>query len=145
MVLTGIGLEYVKIRESPRNLVPPTVSVNPHNYINVSKWCQIGIISVSMWYPKTYRTLRGGIILGTNRINTMVRNKRFPISLPPTYERLLILWAYCKGVSKTQLAQNILQARLEDNREEISKSLSENALLEGITVDELIDRILEDF
>jgi ferritin-like protein len=70
-------------------------------------------------------------------------SKRFPIKLPAWHEKYLIWWASLKGVSKTALAQNTLQARLEANKEQIEEMLADRARDLGISVDELKARLLE--
>lgn len=63
--------------------------------------------------------------------------KRFPIKLPPWHEKRLIFWALCKGTSKTMLAQNTLQARIEANAEHIEEMMKELAQDKGKTITEL--------
>ena len=74
--------------------------------------------------------------------NEMTR-KRFPIGLPSWHEKRLIWWAFIKGTSKTGLAQNILQARIEANDPLIQDGLKELAKDERISVDEIKDRLLK--
>jgi hypothetical protein len=74
----------------------------------------------------------------------VARKPRFPISLPPWHEKRLIWWAYLKGTSKTSLAQNTLQARIEANDSMIQAGLLELAEDQGISVDDLKRQILED-
>lgn len=69
--------------------------------------------------------------------------KRFPISLPPWHEKRLLWWAYIKGVTKTSLAQNTLQARIEANDDQIQSALEELAADEGVSVDDLKAKILD--
>jgi len=71
------------------------------------------------------------------------KKTRFPIGLPSWHEKRLIWWAYIKGTSKTGLAQNILQARIEANDAEIASGLAELAEEEGMSVDQLKSRLLE--
>lgn len=71
------------------------------------------------------------------------RGKRFPISLPPWHEKRLIWWAAMKGNSKTGLAQNTLQARIESNEQQIEAMLADRANELGIPVDELKAEILD--
>jgi len=70
-------------------------------------------------------------------------SKRFPIRLPPWHEKRLIWWAWCKGASKTGLAQNTLQARVEANEDLIEKMLKDAATDQGVGVDELKRQILD--
>ncbi|MDE5087281.1 MAG: hypothetical protein O4805_09055 [Trichodesmium sp. St16_bin2-tuft] len=72
----------------------------------------------------------------------MPKGKTWPIGLPPFHERYLLLWAYCKGTSKTALSQNIVQARLEANREDIEIMLQQQANDWGISLEEATARIL---
>jgi len=69
--------------------------------------------------------------------------RRFPIKLPPWHEKRLILWAWCKGTSKTGLAQNILQARVEANEDLIENMLKDTATDQGVNVEDLKRQILE--
>ena len=69
--------------------------------------------------------------------------KRFPIRLPQWHEKRLHWWATAKGVSKTGLAQNVLQARIEANAEQIDFMLAEMARDAGMDVDEYKAKILE--
>ena len=69
---------------------------------------------------------------------------RIPVRLPEWYSRRLRLWAFAKGTSKSALAQNILQARIECNEDEIDGLLREIADLKGMEVDDLISEILAD-
>lgn len=72
------------------------------------------------------------------------RDKRFPIKLPPWHEKRLIWWALCKGVFKTSLAQNTLQARIEANAAQIEEMIQELAVDRGMTVTELKRKALDD-
>lgn len=67
---------------------------------------------------------------------------KFGIQLPAYYERWLRLWAWVKGSSRANLAGNILQSRIEANREQIERDLSAIAVREGVSKDELIKEIL---
>ena len=69
--------------------------------------------------------------------------KRFPIKLPPWHEKRLIWWAWCKGASKTGLAQNTLQARVEANAEQIEGMLRDIAADRLVSVDDLKQEILD--
>lgn len=70
--------------------------------------------------------------------------KRFQVTLPPWHEKRLILWAYAKGTTKTQLAQNTLQARVEANADQINEMIQ--SLANDMKVDpEVLERqILEE-
>lgn len=75
----------------------------------------------------------------------MVSNRRrFPIKLPEWHEQYLILWAAMKATSKTGLAQNILQSRVEANQSQIEEMLSAYAKNKNLTVEELKIQILND-
>lgn len=52
---------------------------------------------------------------------------KWAIALPPYHEKLFLCWAYSKGVSKTALAQNTLQSRVEANELEIIMMVEERA------------------
>ena len=72
----------------------------------------------------------------------MPKGKTWPIGLPPFHEQWLLWWAYCKGTSKTALSQNIIQARVEANREDIQIMLEQQAQAWGISLDETKAKIL---
>lgn len=69
--------------------------------------------------------------------------KRFPIKLPTWHEKRLIWWAAAKGVSKTQLAQNTLQARIEANEGQIEAMIADLAQGKGLPVDAYKTALLE--
>jgi len=71
------------------------------------------------------------------------RAKRFPIKVPPWHEKRLIWWAEMKGTTKSTLAQNTLQARIEANEEQIESMLSDRARDLRISVDDLKVQLLE--
>ena len=73
-----------------------------------------------------------------------VTKKRFPIGLPPWHEKRLIWWAYVKQTSKTALAQNTLQARIEANDAMIETALAELASDQGVPINDLKAEILKD-
>lgn len=73
----------------------------------------------------------------------MSRKPRFPISLPTWHEKRLLWWAYLKGVSKTALAQNVVQARVEANADMIELMLADLAADEGCSVEDLKQQILD--
>jgi len=64
--------------------------------------------------------------------------------LPPWHEKRLIWWAFCKGTSKTGLAQNTLQARVEANDQQVEYMLKDISADRGIAVDDLKQQILEE-
>lgn len=76
-------------------------------------------------------------------IRNMAREKRFPIKLPPWHEKRLILWAEMKGTTKTTLGQNVLQARIEANEDQIESMLRDQAIERGLTVEQLKAEILD--
>jgi hypothetical protein len=68
--------------------------------------------------------------------------KRVGVTIGPWHEKLLILWADCKGISKTALATSALQSRIEENESQIMRMLEDRARDLGITQQDLINRIL---
>lgn len=73
-----------------------------------------------------------------------VAKRRFPIGLPPWHEKRLIWWAHLKQTSKTSLAQNTLQARIEANDAMIEAGLAELAADAGVPLDEYKAELLRD-
>jgi hypothetical protein len=69
--------------------------------------------------------------------------KRFPIRLPSWHERRLLWWAHAKGVSKTALSQNTLQARIEANETHIEAMMADLAAERGISVADLKAEVLD--
>ena len=76
-------------------------------------------------------------------LEATVAKKRFSVGLPSWHEKRLLWWAYIKGVTKTSLAQNTLQARIEANDSQIQTALEELAEDQGVSVDELKKQILK--
>lgn len=72
----------------------------------------------------------------------VAKAKRFPIKLPPWHEKYLIWWAEMKGTSKTGLAQNVVQARVEANKAQIEDMLADRAKDLGISVEDLKAQLL---
>lgn len=70
--------------------------------------------------------------------------KRIQIGLPPFHEKRLLLWAYCKAQSKTNLCQNIVQARVEANEPQILEMVGDRAKDWGCSTEEAIERILKE-
>lgn len=70
--------------------------------------------------------------------------KKWAIGLPPFHEKLFLCWAYCKGVSKTNLAQNLVQARTEANEQQILAMVDERAETWGVSRSEAVARILDE-
>lgn len=70
--------------------------------------------------------------------------KRLAVQLPPFHEKRLLLWAYCKKQSKTGLAQNILQSRVEVNEEQILRMVADQAEDWGCSLEEATERILSE-
>jgi hypothetical protein len=68
--------------------------------------------------------------------------KRVGVTVGPWHEKLLILWADCKGISKTALATSALQTKIEENDAQIMRMLEDRARDLGISPQELTDRIL---
>lgn len=69
--------------------------------------------------------------------------KKWQVGLPPFHEKRLLIWAHCKRQSKTALSQNIIQARVEANLEDIKMMLVDQAKDWGISVEEAEARILD--
>lgn len=70
--------------------------------------------------------------------------KKWAVALPPYHEKLFLCWAYCKGVSKTNLSQNLIQARTEANEPQILEMVDERAKAWGCSRDDAMDRILDE-
>ena len=66
------------------------------------------------------------------------------INIPKYHYNWLKIWAYFKGRGTTTLAQDIIQARIEANREEISLMLESRANDLSLTPAQLIDKILKE-
>jgi hypothetical protein len=79
-----------------------------------------------------------------SRLETTEMAKRFPIKLPVWHEKYLLWWAAMKGTSKTALAQNTIQARIEANKDQILEMLGDRAKDLGCTVEELQEQILKE-
>lgn len=54
------------------------------------------------------------------------------------------MWAYCKKQSKTALAQNIIQARVETNEEQILEMVKDLASDWNCSLEEAKERILRE-
>jgi hypothetical protein len=89
------------------------------------------------------RDSRGSLVGTEPATNEATMGKRFPIKLPPWHEKRLIWWAAMKGTTKTMLAQNTLQARIEANSSDIEVMLAERAGELGVTVEALKQQLLE--
>lgn len=76
-----------------------------------------------------------------SRLETM--GKRFPIKLPPWHEKRLIWWASMKGTTKSTLAMNTIQARVEANEAQIEAMLRDQSIEMGIPVEQLKSDLLE--
>lgn len=74
--------------------------------------------------------------------DTKAKEIRFRVSY--LYMAQLKLWAHLKGMSVTQLCNNIIQARCENsaNRDFIREGVEELARAEGCSYEEMKDRIL---
>lgn len=68
--------------------------------------------------------------------------KRLQVIIPPFYMKRLVAWAFCKKQTKTSLAQNILQARIEANDDLIKKMVAEQATDWGVSEADAWERIL---
>lgn len=77
----------------------------------------------------------------TNKLSD-IENVRFKVSMPPWYDIDLELWAWIKGTDRAKLSSNVLQARVEANKDFIKNSLEEIARDQNVTVDELRKFIL---
>ena len=62
---------------------------------------------------------------------------KFGIQLPEWYERELRLWAKLKGIPRAALAANLLQARIEVNRDVNNRQIEAIANYRGISVEDL--------
>lgn len=67
---------------------------------------------------------------------------RINTTLPAYHLKWLKIWAFLKGTTKTTLASNTLQARIEANILLIKEMVAERAKDLGISPEELIDRII---
>ena len=74
---------------------------------------------------------------------TVDQRFRITVTIPAWHRKLLILWAYFKGASPTGLAGSALQSRIEANQEQIHAMLEDRAKDLGLTVDELINEIID--
>ena len=73
---------------------------------------------------------------------TIDERTRLGILIPAWHKKLLYLWAGLKGTSPTNLAGNIIQARIEANLDQIMLMADSRAKDLGITTEEFIDRIV---
>ena len=69
--------------------------------------------------------------------------KRFSVRLPGWHMKRLIWWAEAKGQSVAGMFQNVVQARVEDNADQIDEMAADLATEQGLTVDEWKKRTLE--
>ena len=69
--------------------------------------------------------------------------RRWQVGLPPFHEKKFLLWAYSKRQSKTALAQNIIQARIEANLTDIDIMVASQAKDWNISVKEAEGKILD--
>ena len=67
---------------------------------------------------------------------------RINTTLPAYHLKWLKVWAFLKGTTKTTLASNTLQARIEANIVLIKEMTEERAKDLGISSEELIDKII---
>jgi len=70
--------------------------------------------------------------------------KRFPIKFPKWHTKRLLWWAHAKGVSKTGLTQNTMQARIEANEEQIERMMQDLAEEAGMKVKAYKAKVLEE-
>lgn len=59
------------------------------------------------------------------------------------HHQLLLLWAFCDRKTKGMLGKDILVARSESNKQLIDDKLLHFARAYGLTVEELIERIVQ--
>jgi hypothetical protein len=69
--------------------------------------------------------------------------KRYSVRLPAWHMKRLIWWAEAKGQSVAGMWQNVVQARVEANSEQIEEMAKEIAADQGLTVDQWKQRMLE--
>lgn len=72
------------------------------------------------------------------------KSVRITISLPPWMDRWLKLWAFVKGTNRATLASNIIQSRIEANRDDIADWLNAIASQEKISRAELEAIVLDE-
>lgn len=70
---------------------------------------------------------------------------RILVSLPAWHFRYLLLWARLKKQSQSELIQNVVQARVEANQDQIDRMVADLAALEGMTPDQLKAQIWAEF
>ena len=63
--------------------------------------------------------------------------------LPIYHYKRLLLWAFCDRKSKANLAKDVLVARVEANQALIDLKLEEVAKSYGITVEDLVDKVIQ--
>ena len=68
--------------------------------------------------------------------------RRWQVGLPPFHEKKFLAWAYSKRQSKTALAQNIIQARIEANLTDIDMMVASQAKDWNVSVEEAEEKIL---
>jgi predicted DNA-binding protein len=69
--------------------------------------------------------------------------KRYSVRLPEWHMKRLIWWAEAKGQTIAGMWQNVVQARIEANDDQIQQMAEEIAEAQGIAVDEWKQRMLE--
>ena len=78
-------------------------------------------------------------------LSDISKTKRFKLSLPVWYHDDLLYWAWVKGTDKARLSANILQARIEANRDSVNEQLKEIAEENDITVEDLKQQIRDKY
>lgn len=74
----------------------------------------------------------------------MDKRYRITIKIPAWHNKRLREWAALKGVARTTLAGNVLQARIEANDKQIVAMLKSRSEDEGLTIEEFIKKIVND-
>lgn len=69
--------------------------------------------------------------------------KRYSVRLPAWHMKRLIWWAEAKGQTIAGMWQNVVQARVEANAEQIEEMAADIAADQGVTVGEWKQRMLE--
>jgi len=70
--------------------------------------------------------------------------KRIMIRLPSWHAKRLIWWAAAKKQSLAGMAQNVIQARVEANKDLIEEMLQDMANDRGVSLDELKQQLLSE-
>lgn len=68
---------------------------------------------------------------------------QFSVRLTRKQDRQLRLWARLKNMKRATLAANTIAARIEANQDWIDNEIAEIARLEGVSVEEVEERLLK--